>query len=85
MNYLGIEFKWELKADEKKFIKHLIDNGFAIIKHKQYITKLKLTIEKDNITMPYELSADVVDMKSFLKMFDRNWELTKKIYELEMK
>lgn len=83
MNYLGIEFKWELRKNEKKFIKYLIDNDFKIIKYKQYISKLKLVVEKDNIKLSYELSTDVVDMKSYIKMFDKNWELTKRIYELE--
>lgn len=83
MNYFGIDFKWELNKDEQKFIKYLVDNGFTIKKHKQFLSKLKVTVEKDNMLMNYELSRDVVDMKMFFKMFERNWELTKQIYEFE--
>ena len=83
MNFLGIKLKWELNKNEKRFIKYLIVNGFNIIKCKQYISKLKLVVEKDNIIFPYELSADVVHMKAYIQMFERNWKSTKKIYELE--
>lgn len=83
MNCCGIEFDYELTKDEQKFIKHLVDNDFKILKYKQHISKLKLTLMKDSITFPYELSKDVTNMKLFLNKFDESWELTKRIKELE--
>lgn len=83
MEYMGIIFKWELNDKEKEFVKYLVDNEFTIEKVQQYMTKIKFKLVKNNIPMSYEMVSEVVDMESYLKMFDRNWELTKKIYELE--
>lgn len=80
MNYYGIDFKWELNKDEQKFIKYLVDNGFSIKKQNQYMSKLVITVEKNNMVMDYELSKDVSNMKLFFSLFEKSWELTKQMY-----
>ena len=82
MNYRGIDFKWDIEEREKKFIDHLIDNGYEILKHKQWISKTVYTIKKDSVETKWEWTPEYRDMDYFIKFFERNFEMTKQIKEM---
>ncbi|MDD3225859.1 MAG: hypothetical protein PHX70_14365 [Clostridium sp.] len=85
MNYKGYEFKWELSNNEKKFIDYLIKNNFEIIQYKQYMSKNKLVLLRDNIEFKYELYNGNWDLKSVIRIFERSWETHKEFMELVKK
>lgn len=85
MKYKGYEFQWELSKNDKKFIDHLVKNDFKILEHKQYISKTKFTLEKDDIEFKYEIYSEISDMQGYLKGFDRAFETHKKYIALCLK
>ena len=86
MNYCGIEFKWELNREEKEVIKYLIENDFVISTVKQYISKIKLFVEKDNVSIPCEIPSNIYDVEGFIESFDKSFDLAKRLtYSNDMK
>ena len=82
MNYLGIDFKWELNLKEKEFIKYLVEHDYKIKEAKEFPTKIKLKIEKDGVVINYEIPYCVSNMNKFIKNFEHSFELSKKVYEM---
>lgn len=77
MKYKGYEFKWELSKNDKAFIDHLIDNNFVILDCKQYMSKTKFTLQKEDVIFKYETYSEISDIKGYLKNFDRAFETHK--------
>lgn len=78
MKHNGYEFKYELTHLDIKFVDYLVDNGFQILECKQYNSKTKFKLKKDNIEFNYETYWATYNVDNFLKIFDRSWETHKK-------
>lgn len=83
--YKQLGFKWEMNKVEKAFVDYLLENNYNISNVKQLSTKTKLDIEKDGITLPYELYSNYHNVEYVIEFFNKNFELTKKIEEHEKK
>ena len=75
--YKEFNIKYELTKNEKIFLEYLLSNNYKITKLKQYNSKMTLTIEKDNISLNYELTNDTQDINYFIKFFEKNFELSR--------
>ena len=75
--------KWEFSDNEKAAIEWFNENGFSGTLDKQYISKTKFTITKDNVTDQFELlSSYDLDIKSYMEQYDKSFEQLKELKKL---
>lgn len=76
--------KWELSKDELYALEWFKANNFHATLKKQYVSKTVFEISKDGIIDTFELPQGYkINIKSFMEIFNNNWELLKLIKENE--
>ena len=78
------KIKWDLSDAEKAVFSWLNENGFTGEVKRQYQTKIKVTIEKQGVSMeidiPSSLAMDTVE--SYLVRLERDFSMTCELYAL---
>lgn len=69
--------KWGPTERELEAEKWLMDNGFAIIDRKHYLSKTQYKITKEGIFDLFELPSAVTDIPSYMKMYRESWTMLK--------
>lgn len=76
-------YKKELSKNEKYADKWFKENGFEIIKCKQYISKTIYYLVKNNIEDVFELPNGVTEIKKYMNLCKNNYELKVEILRLQ--
>lgn len=75
----------EFSKNERYAIEWFKKNGFEIINIKQYISKTKFTILKNEEEDIFELLSEVSDIQKYMKLFENNFGLKLKIKQMTIK
>ena len=79
--------KYEFSKEEEYAIKWFDENGFDGKINKQLQTKTRFIVSKNGVDGKFELPQRVVisNIKSFMEQWNKSFELSCKIRELQMK
>ena len=75
----------EKSSVEVKAEKWMKENGFQFLVLKQYISKTIYEIEKDGFKTKFELPMSVADVKKYMELYKKDFEMQIKLKEFRSK
>ena len=78
-----MERKWQISRIEKYAEKWFAQNGFSFELVKQYVSKTIYLISKDGISEKFELPSEATDIKGYMELFRKSFELEKQIDQMK--